>query len=110
MSTMSDIRNRNLNKVTGNAVSQGTQAIYSLKQSLLSAIKVGCKLHKNNEGDVEFMVKLQSDLDSALTGMEEITSLIDDLTILRSNSDHANNLISKHSIDLVEFDKQLSSN
>jgi len=107
---MSDIRNRNLNKVTGNAVSQGTQAIYSLKQSLISAIKIGCKLHKNNEGDAEFLTKLQSDLDSALAGIGEVTELIDDLATLRSNSDHADVLISKHSIDLAEFDKQLSSN
>lgn len=109
MSALQNIRRGNLNKYAGKLSKSGASGLSTLNASLLEAVKVGCKMHKNLNGDVDadLLIKLQGDMDSAVSGLPECLVIVSELTALRDDPTSVDALITKYGIDLSEFDSEL---
>lgn len=109
MSALQNIRRGNLNKYAGKLSKSGAGGLASLNAALLEAVKVGCKMHKNEDGDVDadLLVKLQGDMDSAVSGLPACLSIITDLTALRDDPATVDALIEKYNVNISEFDTEL---
>ena len=109
MSALQNIRRGNLNKYAGKLSKSGASGISTLNAALLEAVKVGCKMHKNVNGDVDenLLDKLQSDIDSSIAGLPACLEILGDLSALRDDPSTVDSLITKYNIDLAEFDSEL---
>ncbi len=109
MSALQNIRRGNLNKYAGKLSKSGSSGLASLNAALLEAVKVGCKMHKNTNGDVdtELLVKLQADMDSSVGGLPACLDIVTDLTNLRDDPSSVDALITKYNIDISAFDVEL---
>ena len=112
MSALQNIRRGNLNKYAGKLSKSGASGLSALNASLLEAVKVGCKMHKNENGDVDenLLAKLQNDMDSSVSGLPACLAIISDLTALRDDPSTVDALITKYNINLAEFDSELEQN
>jgi len=109
MSALQNIRRGNLNKYAGKLSKSGASGLSSLNAALLEAVRVGCKMHKNTNGDVDadLLVKLQNDMDSAVSGLPACLDIVKDLTDLRDDPSIVDALITKYDINLTDFDSEL---
>lgn len=107
MSTLKTIRILNLNKQVLNAENIGENAILQLKSSLNLVMEIGLKLHKDNDGDAEYLLNNQARMDLALAGVSEVTDIMKDLSILRSDPSVIDNMINKYNFTLSEFNSLL---
>ena len=109
MSELKTIRNGNLNKYAGKLSSSGSSGLATLNAALLEAVKVGCKMHNNTNGDVDadLLNKLQSDIDGSIGGLPACLAILGDLEALRNDPATVDSLITKYNINLSEFDGEL---
>jgi len=109
MSDLKVIRNGNLNKYAGKLSSSGASGLAALNAALLEAMKVGCKMHKNINGDVDagLLAKLQRDMDNAIGGLPACLAIVTDLTALRDDPATVDALIEKYNVNISEFDIEL---
>ena len=109
MSALQNIRRGNLNKYAGKVSKSGASGLASLNAALLEAVKVGCKMHKNDNGDVDadLLAKLQSDTDSAISGLPACLDILKDLEALRNDPSTVDTVITKYNVNLSEFDGEL---
>ena len=109
MSALQNIRRGNLNKYAGKLSKSGSSGLSTLNAALLEAVRVGCKMHKNTNGDVDadLLVKLQGDIDSAIAGLPACLAILQDLSDLRDNPSTVDSVISKYDVNLPDFDTEL---
>lgn len=107
MSTEKTIRILNLNKQVLNAENLGEHSIKTLKDSLLLVIQIACKLHKDNDGDAEYLTKTQSRLDASIAGLQGVNDIINDLSLLREDPSIVDSVSVKYAFALDAFNLSL---
>ena len=107
MSTEKTIRILNLNKQVLNAENLGENSILQLKNSLDLVMKIACKLHKDNDGDDDYLLKTQKRLDATLSGLQGVNDIIIDMKALRSDTVIVDSMITKYNFNLEVFNELL---